>query len=134
MNKIRPNLYLGSWRGIDSSEEDWKVAGITAVLNVARDHSQITHWSNVQFTKIGLGDGPDNPPFMIYLAVKTLKHLLACDQIVYCHCISGVSRSPHIAALALAELEGRSYQEAYDEIRRIRPEVLERSRLDLGTA
>lgn len=127
MTKVRSNLYIGNY---DDAATLRRPSPITAVLNVAADCDDST-LDNAQFrhVKVGLTDGPQNPPYMIELAMDVLGKFLNCGETVLIHCAAGRSRSPHIAALYLAEIENRTYDAIWQQLRSLRPEMPVRSNL-----
>lgn len=90
--------------GKTSSQEEslHRLTGVTAILNVAReisyerDHCAVPFW-----TKVGLVDGPDNPPFTLLVAVSSLTALLASHGKVLVHCAVGGSRSVVVVCMYL---------------------------------
>jgi protein-tyrosine phosphatase len=127
MTQVRSNLYIGNY---DDAATLRRPSPITAVLNVAADCDDST-LDNAQFrhVKVGLTDDPQNPPYMIELAVVVLGKLLDCGETVLIHCAGGRSRSPHIASLYLAEIEKRTYDAIWQQLRSLRPKIQIRSNL-----
>jgi hypothetical protein len=124
--KIRETLWLG---GLDGrSDNNWLLAErIGTVINVAVDLND--PWLSARTIKVGLTDGPGNPKWLVDLAVQVTKTaILNCERILI-HCIGGASRSPHVLARAIAEIEGSSYEAVHAELSQKRAEVI-KSRLD----
>lgn len=117
--RIRSNLYLGGFSAAGNADV-LRHHGVTAVLNVARDHND--RWlDGFQWVKVGLYDSPFNPPHMIELAVDTLRRLLEAGETVLVHCVAGASRSPHVVATYLALTESQSYKQAWWSLEPIYP-------------
>lgn len=128
MTKIRENLYLG--HEFDAHMDAIAKNKITVSLNVANDlNDSIYPISKLICIKVGLSDDLTNPPELINLAQVTLKSLINQGHIVLVHCRAGMSRSPHILALYLAASEGVSYSKVWAELRKLRPEVADKSKL-----
>lgn len=126
MDKIRDNLYLGSSSDGLHRKEQLKKAGITAILNVARDltNTTTTH-EEFQLYHIGLMDGGGNYGGLFLAAVETLATLIKNGHKVLVHCHEGKSRSALIVAIYLVTYEGlyRDIDEAEERLREIRPRV-----------
>lgn len=123
MNKIRENLYLGSWRS--ATPEELEKQGITAVVNVAFDvPPKDYHPDKFRVVFFNLGDYQNNKPYMKDLAVQTLKAMLYSGEKVLVHCVVGASRSVYVVVRALAEIEGKTYQEMFDEVKKLRLQAL----------
>lgn len=129
MNKIRENIYLGSWQAATDYRK-LKEYGVTAVLNVALDQEDPDFFNEgISNVKVGLGDCDYNKPHIKELAISALSQLLDAGETVYVHCVAGASRSPYVVGKYLARKEGKTLQEAMTEIHAIRPEAFERSPL-----
>lgn len=129
MNKIRDNIYLGSWQPATKLEE-LKAHGITAILNVALDQNDPDYFNEgISTIKVGLGDCDYNKPHIKELAVSILEKLLDAGEVVYVHCVAGASRSPYVVGKYLAKKEGKDLQTVMTELHTLRPEVFERSPL-----
>ena len=87
MDKIRDNIYLGSSQDAQHRKAQLKAAGITAILNVARDltNATTTH-KEFKMYHVGLMDGGGNHPNVFYAAVETLNGLLLDWEPVLIHC------------------------------------------------
>lgn len=129
MNKIRENIYLGSWQ--PATNLQWLHSNrITAVLNVALDCEDPDFFNEgISNVKVGLGDCDYNKPHMKELAVLALEKLLMAGEIVYVHCVAGASRSPYVVAKYLAKTEGSNLRDKTMELHTLRPEVFPQSPL-----
>ncbi len=131
MTKVRNNIYLG--HEYDAHMDACRINKITASLNVANDlndlNDPIYPVHKLITVKVGLSDDKNNSPEMISLAVSILRNLLDQGHTVLIHCRAGMSRSPHILALYLAELENRTFDDVWKEIQSLRPEILHKSKL-----
>jgi protein-tyrosine phosphatase len=128
MTKIRDKIFLG--HEYDAHMDQVAGHSITASLNVANDLNDPLYPIHKLITvKVGLSDDLKNSPAMIELAVSTLKHLVDQGHTVLIHCRAGMSRSPHILALYLSQKENKTYREIWEQIRSLRHEVLDKSKL-----
>jgi hypothetical protein len=97
-------------------DPDLPATGVTAILNVARE---VCYDSPLPFAKVGLTDGPDNPPFALHVAVATLTSLLAVHKKVLVHCAAGASRSVIVVCCYLVSCGGRdNFADALALVRR----------------
>lgn len=121
MNIIRQNIYLGDKH--DARLLPILRTSVTAILNVASEVPVEKH-RGIESIKVGMKDSAEDVKILGPTAVKTLHSLLNAGHIVLVHCKQGRSRSPHIVATCIAEREGKSYAEVYEEIRFLRPKVI----------
>jgi protein-tyrosine phosphatase len=130
MTRIRPNIYLG--HEYDAHMDSINSHRITAVLNVADDlNDPLYPVFKVVTVKIGLSDDSNNTSDMIDLSVSVLRNLIDQGHRVLIHCRAGMSRSPHILALYLSEIESRDYEDIWKELQSFRPEIRMKSKLTL---
>lgn len=102
--------------------------GITAVLNVAWDLDISygpgdggAHTFPMEYHKVGLIDGEGNEPATLLAAALVLSQLLRRHKRVFVHCHAGVSRSPTVVSLYLADAEDISFDQALERVRSARP-------------
>lgn len=81
---------------------------VQAIVQLALEEPAPKITRDVTFLRIPLDDGAENPAWKLRLAVETVAHLLAADIPTLVGCGAGLSRSPAIAACALASLDRRS--------------------------
>ena len=127
ITKIRDNLYISGCK--DATEDDLRKLGINCILNVADDAGTIETacGSDIERNRCAFADDPNSAKDRSPMAVENAVDLLKEGKILLIHCKAGNSRSPHIAALALSEIEKVSYDEMYEEIRNLRPSVMKYS-------
>lgn len=77
-------------------------AGIEAVVQVAAEEPPLALPRDVIYCHIPLVDGAGNPPKLLKLAVGLLAGLIESGTPTLICCSSGLSRSPALAAAALA--------------------------------
>ena len=95
-------------------------AGIEAVVQLAIEEPPAQMPREIVFVRIPLHDGSDNSPDTLRFAVKTVEHLLASNVRTLLCCSAGMSRSPAIAAFALARINGQTPTESLEQVRRHR--------------
>jgi predicted protein tyrosine phosphatase len=129
MTKVRPKIFLG--HEYDAHMQEIHKNGITVSFNVAHDLNDPIYWVKEKCltVKVGLSDDRKNSPAMIELAITTLGFLIEAGHTVLIHCRAGCSRSPFILAHYLSRVENKPYNDLWEEIRTLRPEVLKRSKL-----
>ncbi len=66
-------------------------------------------------------DGPGNAPELLRLAVETLASLIKLPLATLVCCSMGLSRSPALAAMALARASGSDPRAQLDRVAKIRP-------------
>ena len=77
-------------------------AGIRALVDLAAEQPPVSPPRELTYCRFPLQDGADNPHELIYLAVNTVSSLLSWGVTTLVCCGAGMSRSPAIAAAALA--------------------------------
>ncbi|MGE4003732.1 MAG: protein phosphatase [Planctomycetaceae bacterium] len=88
-----------------------------AIVDLAIDEPVHPTFRDRLYLRIPLIDGSENSPERLRLAVRTVAALLL-DQVPIClACSSGMSRSPAIAAYAMALVQKRKPEECLSMIR-----------------
>lgn len=78
MLRVANNLWIGG-------SDDWynaEVVGATAVLNVAQDLKGKCGWPNIEYTQVGLIDGPGNELGDYCTAILCLRMLFRRHEVV----------------------------------------------------
>jgi hypothetical protein len=96
-------------RGLLASE-------ISALVDLALDEPPATVTRELVYCRFPLVDGPGNPAWLLRAAIETTASLLRSETPTLVFCGAGMSRSPAIAAAALAVLKGRSPEECLAEV------------------
>jgi Polymorphic toxin system, DSP-PTPase phosphatase len=91
-------------------------AGIRAVVQLAIEEPPAQFPREVIFVRIPLHDGSDNSADDLRLAINTVEQLLSSKIPMLLCCGAGMSRSPAIAACALARIYGQSPTECLQQI------------------
>jgi hypothetical protein len=81
-------------------------AGILAVVDLAIDEPSASVTLELVYCRFPLIDGTGNPRWLVRAAVETVACLLRCDTPTLVSCGAGMSRSPCIAAAAIARVRG----------------------------
>ncbi|MEW4488169.1 protein tyrosine phosphatase [Thalassoglobus sp. JC818] len=95
--------------------------GIEAVLQLATEEPSLVLPREILQFRIPIFDGEGNERSRLRLAVKVLSHLIESRVPTLVCCSARASRSPAIAALAIAQLEKRTPQESLKFIREHHP-------------
>jgi hypothetical protein len=116
MREILPRrLWLGN-AGDGRNPEPLLTAGITAVVNLAMEESSPTLPRAITYCHFPIVDGAQENLDVLRVAIRTLVFLLEDGIPTLVYCGAGMSRSPVIAAAAIAIVEGGN---AADRLRQI---------------
>ena len=95
--------------------------GIRAVVQLAYEELPVALPRDLLACRFPLVDGSDNEPALLRLAVASLTQLLRGKFATLVCCQAGRSRSPAIAAAALAQLTGESFLLCLERVAAKRP-------------
>jgi len=98
-------LDLPLWLGHAGDGRDYRQmldAGIQAIVQLAAEEAALSPPRELLYLRFPLLDGEGNPPAILDLAVRTTAQLIAARMPTLICCSGGMSRSPVIAAAALA--------------------------------
>src|SRR5258708_7233827 len=116
MNQIPPHsLYIGATGDLC----DWRRlydAGIRAIVTLAYEEAPVMLPRDFIMCRIPLVDGSDNDVELLRLAIDTLTRLLEGRFTTLVCCQAGMSRSPGVAAAALACHTGEPFAACLQEI------------------
>ncbi|MGE3805713.1 MAG: hypothetical protein AB7K24_13635 [Gemmataceae bacterium] len=90
--------------------------GIQAVVDLALDEAPVALPRELASFRLPLVDGAGNRGEILFLAVSTTATLLKMKLPTLVRCSNGMSRSPAVAAAALAILQQRPIEEILAEI------------------
>jgi protein-tyrosine phosphatase len=102
MHQIQPHAL---WLGHADDGRDYQqilAAGIEAVVQLAVEEPALQPPRELIYVRFPLVDGTDNNKKILYLALVTLVNLLEKQVPTLVSCGGGMSRSPALAAAALA--------------------------------
>ena len=107
------------WVGNERDAQDVKSVlklGAAAVIDLAMEESPIPFPRDVAYCRLPLVDGPGNPPEMIRAVVDLTASLIRSRVPTFVACGGGMSRSPAVAAAALALVREQSADEMLKEV------------------
>lgn len=96
------------WIGNAHDIRPWQVDAegrVEAIVDLAADEPIAQVPRDMVYVRLPLTDGEANPPGRVRLAIATVAGLLADDLGTLVCCSAGMSRSPAIAAAAIAIVE-----------------------------
>ncbi|HEY2413803.1 MAG TPA: dual specificity protein phosphatase [Pirellulaceae bacterium] len=106
MREVLPDLlWIGN--AIEAREVSLVLQkGIEAIVDVAIEEKPIAFPRDIVYCRVPLNDGEGNRPEFLRMAVGLTMHLIRekCRALVCCG--AGMSRSPAVAAMAIARLRG----------------------------
>jgi protein-tyrosine phosphatase len=91
-------------------------ADIAALVDLAINEPHATITRELVYCRFPLLDGEGNAPWLLRAAIETTAGLLRTQSPTLVYCASGMSRSPAIAAAAIAILSNRSLDECLAEV------------------
>jgi hypothetical protein len=112
---MRPVAATSLWLGHVGDIQDLHAvlaAGILAVVDLALNEPPDTVTRELVYCRFPLVDGIGNPPWLLRAAVDCVAGLLLSRTPSLVYCSNGMSRSPIIAAAAIARVRGCSPAEA----------------------
>jgi protein-tyrosine phosphatase len=95
--------------------------GILAVIDLALNEPPARLPRELVYCRFPLIDGAGNPPWLLRAAVDCVAHFLRCGTQTLVYCGAGMSRSPCIAAAAIAAVRGCLADEALMEVAKSGP-------------
>ncbi len=111
MRRIVPeSLWLGTLGDVFGMEAVLR-EGISALVDLALDEFPTRLPRDMVYCRFPVVDGPGNPPGILGAAIGVTVALLDAKIPTLVYCGAGMSRSPAIAAAAIAVLRGRSAEE-----------------------
>ena len=122
MDRITTDLFVGSIESATDSDR-LEAAAITPVCKLTHDPPTDGYPESVSVVDSPMMDGPRNDPATFQEAVEEVVAASNTGETVLVHCSRGSSRSPAVAAAALAVRRGWSVETALAEIRKSRPEA-----------
>ena len=89
---------------------------IEAVIQLAVEEPLLNLTRELAYCRFPLIDGGGNPPWLLEMAVHTTALLIEGGTPTLLACSNGMSRSPCVAAFAIARLSGRPPDDCLAEI------------------
>jgi protein-tyrosine phosphatase len=91
-------------------------AGIVALVDLALNEPMPLLPRELIYCRFPLWDGPGNDAILLRLAVRTAAMILHDHMPILVYCANGMSRSPAVAAAALALFTGQSPRACLESI------------------
>ena len=110
-----PELWIGT-AGDVRNPGALASCGIAAVVDLALNELPIAPSREIVFCRFPLVDGPGNAPWLLRAAVEMTAMLIRSQVRTLIVCGAGMSRSPAIAAMALAAATGQPAEDYLWEI------------------
>ncbi len=102
MHEIQPNLlWIGHAFDVRAPRPLFEV-GITAIVDVAYEEQPTKIPRQLTYCRFPLNDGGGNSPDLLLQTLRTATDLLGSETKTLIACSAGMSRSPTVAAFALA--------------------------------
>lgn len=121
MRQVHPHLL---WLGTAADRCDLRKlldAGVAALVDLALNEPPVAVTRELAYCRFPLVDGHGNPAWLLQAAIETTASLLRTQTPTLICCGAGMSRSPVVAAAALAVVLGRSPGECLAETTRHGP-------------
>ena len=96
-------------------------AGLLALVDLAAEEPPLAAPRGLVYHRLPLLDGAGNPPWLIRAAVDCAAGLLRANVPTLLYCSAGMSRSPVVAAAAVARVRGGSLVEVLAAIAAVGP-------------
>jgi protein-tyrosine phosphatase len=87
-------------------------AGLLALVDLAVNEPPVAVTRELAYCRFPLVDSPGNPPWLLRAAVETTAGLLRAEVPTLLFCANGMSRTPAVAAAAIALARGLAPEEA----------------------
>lgn len=111
---MRPVPGYSLWLGHVGDVRDLQslhAAGILAIVDLALNEPPASVTRELVYCRFPLIDGTGNPRWLLRTAIETVAYLLRSETPTLVYCGAGMSRSPCIAAAAIARVRGCSAAE-----------------------
>ncbi|MCX7420667.1 MAG: dual specificity protein phosphatase family protein [Planctomycetia bacterium] len=118
MRQISP---FAVWLGHVGDTRDWRMVfdvGIQAIVDLAGNEPPASPPRDLIYCRFPLVDGAGNSVDLLEAAVTTLEHFIRTNIRVLVYCSAGLSRTPAVAAAALARVTGQSLDESLAIVQR----------------
>ncbi|QDU77001.1 Glyoxalase-like domain protein [Bremerella volcania] len=86
--------------------------GVTAVIDLAIEETPITFPRDILYCRFPIVDGTGNPGYLLQACIETVAKLIEAHYPTVIACSAGMSRSPIIAAAAIAQVKGLALEDA----------------------
>jgi len=116
MNEVASGLFVSDIQAAGSDDRH-EANGVDVVVRLTRAAPERGYPDAVTVRAHPMADGPQNDPDAVVEAVETVVNALERGQTVLVHCSVGASRSPAVAAAALAVHRDLEFETALDQVR-----------------
>jgi len=106
---IRGKLWIANARQVRDIRATL-AEGATAIIDLAMEEPPIAFPRDILYGRFPLLDGTGNPPHILAACIETVAKLIEAHQPTVIACSAGMSRSPVIAAAAIALIKGISLE------------------------
>lgn len=121
MDEVYPGLYVGTVA--DAGDEQLLEAHtVDKVVSLTHGNPESGFPAAVSVVEVGMKDGPRNEKEQFESAVEETLAGLRSDETVLVHCSRGASRSPSVAATAVAVHQDIGIQVAFERVAASRAE------------
>ncbi|MFT4922769.1 MAG: atypical dual specificity phosphatase [Haloarculaceae archaeon] len=115
MDEVASGLFVGTIA--DAGDESALCTyDITAIVALSYDDPEGGYPSKQTIVAVPMVDGPQNDPQTFGAAVQAVRSRLDAGTRILVHCSAGASRSPAVAATALALDGNRDLEEAFQQV------------------
>src|SRR5262245_28059740 len=121
---MRPIPGSSLWLGHVGDTRDLRAvhrAGLLALVDLAVNEPPVAVTRDLVYCRFPLVDAPGNPPWLLRAAIETTAGLVRDDVSTLVFCAHGLSRTPAIAAAALALAWGLTPEDALAVVARAGP-------------
>lgn len=123
MDEVAEGLFVGNVDDAGATERLHE-RGNTTIVSVIRGEPAGGYPVDVTVVSVPLLDGPQNDLERFEQAVSQVLSVLQTDESLLLHCSAGASRSPAVAATAIALADDIGLEAAFDQL------VIRRSAVD----
>lgn len=122
MDEVAQNLFVGT-AGDATDESTLRAHGIEVIVSLTAASPAEDVPAAVTLVEVPMMDGPQNSREAFETAVAAVGSRLATGEKTLLHCSAGASRSPAVAAAALALHRDSELEAAFQQILTRRPEA-----------
>ena len=115
MDEVAEGLFVGTVDDAGATERLHE-RGITTIVSVIRGAPAGGYPADVTVVTVPMLDGPQNDLERFEQAVSHVLSVLQTDESLLVHCSAGASRSPAVAAAALALADDIGLEAAVDQL------------------
>ena len=115
MDRVAESLFVGTIEDAGTGPL-LENHGIETVVSLAHSPPDTRFPESVSVKQVPLTDGPQNDRAQFNEAVDVLVSALESGETVLVHCSRGASRSPSVAATALAITQDIGIKEAFEQV------------------